>query len=234
MVSVDHWSVIPLPWNSWYRLMMLSDDHGQEHLTSFLDTLRGAMAAVKKRQSMISSNTTAAAGGTSAVPRSTSQPGNNRRGLISCCHFCARPGIDFGSLCFLLVIKMISCWVFHVYFYLQIEFYPQKKKRFSENLFKCISTNKSSYLNDIVDVTDTSLKETKAHLLQSSKDVGHGVQNMIVEVCSTSFQVQGHSVHEQLLANKRKPSRWCKDKWLKRSETLLSCQWSTITCQAEQ
>lgn len=39
------------------------------------DTLRGAMAAVRKRQSMTSNNLSAA-GGTSAVPRSTSQPGN--------------------------------------------------------------------------------------------------------------------------------------------------------------
>ncbi|CAK6969728.1 guanine nucleotide exchange factor DBS isoform X8 [Scomber scombrus] len=47
------------------------------------DTLRGAMAAVKKRQSMISSTPTAAAGGTSAVPRSTSQPGWTQRRLPS-------------------------------------------------------------------------------------------------------------------------------------------------------
>lgn len=40
------------------------------------------MAAVRKRQSMTSSTATAA-GGTSAVPRSTSQPGNCRGGLIS-------------------------------------------------------------------------------------------------------------------------------------------------------
>lgn len=39
------------------------------------DTLRGAMAAVGKRQSMIGSTATAP-GGTSAVPRSISQPGN--------------------------------------------------------------------------------------------------------------------------------------------------------------
>ncbi|XP_031733298.1 guanine nucleotide exchange factor DBS [Anarrhichthys ocellatus] len=45
------------------------------------DTLRGAMAAVRKRQSMTSS--TAAAGGTSAVPRSTSQPGWAQRRLPS-------------------------------------------------------------------------------------------------------------------------------------------------------
>ncbi|XP_039666680.1 guanine nucleotide exchange factor DBS isoform X2 [Perca fluviatilis] len=38
------------------------------------DTLHGALAAVRKRQSMTSSTATAA-GGTSAVPRSTSQPG---------------------------------------------------------------------------------------------------------------------------------------------------------------
>ncbi|XP_042271783.1 guanine nucleotide exchange factor DBS isoform X9 [Thunnus maccoyii] len=46
------------------------------------DTLRGAMAAVKKRQSMTSSTATAA-GGTSAVPRSTSQPGWTQRRLPS-------------------------------------------------------------------------------------------------------------------------------------------------------
>lgn len=39
------------------------------------DTLRGAIAAVRKRQSMTSNNLSAA-GGTSVVPRSTSQPGN--------------------------------------------------------------------------------------------------------------------------------------------------------------
>nr|XP_046248540.1 guanine nucleotide exchange factor DBS isoform X8 [Scatophagus argus] len=46
------------------------------------DTLRGAMAVVRKRQSMTSSTTTAA-GGTSAVPRSTSQPGWVQRRLPS-------------------------------------------------------------------------------------------------------------------------------------------------------
>lgn len=51
-----------------------------KHLTSTLDTLRGAMAAVRKRQSMTgSAASTAAAGGTSTVPRSTSQPGNCSR-----------------------------------------------------------------------------------------------------------------------------------------------------------
>ncbi|MEQ2178211.1 hypothetical protein GOODEAATRI_011588 [Goodea atripinnis] len=39
------------------------------------DTLRGAMAAGGKRQSMTSSNV-GGAGSTAAVPRSTSQPGN--------------------------------------------------------------------------------------------------------------------------------------------------------------
>ncbi|KAM4629679.1 guanine nucleotide exchange factor DBS [Polymixia lowei] len=46
------------------------------------DTLRGAMAAVGKRQSMTSTTTTAA-NATSAVPRSTSQPGWNQRRLPS-------------------------------------------------------------------------------------------------------------------------------------------------------
>ncbi|XP_076579131.1 guanine nucleotide exchange factor DBS isoform X5 [Chaetodon auriga] len=46
------------------------------------DTLRGAMAAVRKRQSMTSSTATAA-GITSAVPRSTSQPGWAQRCLPS-------------------------------------------------------------------------------------------------------------------------------------------------------
>ncbi|XP_034385976.1 guanine nucleotide exchange factor DBS [Cyclopterus lumpus] len=46
------------------------------------DTLRGAMAAVRKRQSMTSS-TAAAAGGPPAVPRSTSQPGWAQRRLPS-------------------------------------------------------------------------------------------------------------------------------------------------------
>ncbi|XP_068449288.1 guanine nucleotide exchange factor DBS isoform X2 [Clinocottus analis] len=46
------------------------------------DTLRGAMAAVRKRQSMTSS-TAAAAGGVPAVPRSTSQPGWAQRRLPS-------------------------------------------------------------------------------------------------------------------------------------------------------
>uniref|UniRef100_I3KSR5 MCF.2 cell line derived transforming sequence-like 2 n=1 Tax=Oreochromis niloticus TaxID=8128 RepID=I3KSR5_ORENI len=46
------------------------------------DTLRGAMAAVRKRQSMTSS-TSAGPGGTSAVPRSTSQPGWAQRRLLS-------------------------------------------------------------------------------------------------------------------------------------------------------
>ncbi|XP_074525299.1 guanine nucleotide exchange factor DBS isoform X4 [Halichoeres trimaculatus] len=45
------------------------------------DTLRGAMAAVRKRQSITSS--TAAAGVTSSVPRSTSQPGWAQRRLPS-------------------------------------------------------------------------------------------------------------------------------------------------------
>ncbi|KAM3876022.1 guanine nucleotide exchange factor DBS [Diretmus argenteus] len=44
------------------------------------DTLRGAMAAVRKRQS-ITSATAATIGGTSAVPRSTSQPGWSQRHL---------------------------------------------------------------------------------------------------------------------------------------------------------
>uniref|UniRef100_A0A674NKX1 Guanine nucleotide exchange factor DBS-like n=1 Tax=Takifugu rubripes TaxID=31033 RepID=A0A674NKX1_TAKRU len=46
------------------------------------DTLRGAMAAVRKRQS-ITSNSLSAAGGTSAVPRSTSQPGWTQKHLLS-------------------------------------------------------------------------------------------------------------------------------------------------------
>ncbi|GAA6226211.1 guanine nucleotide exchange factor DBS-like [Lates japonicus] len=46
------------------------------------DTLRGAMAAAGKRQSMTSSTATAV-GGTSAVPRSTSQPGWTQRRLPS-------------------------------------------------------------------------------------------------------------------------------------------------------
>ncbi|XP_070764327.1 guanine nucleotide exchange factor DBS [Enoplosus armatus] len=46
------------------------------------DTLRGAMAAVRKRQSMTNSTATAV-GGTSAVPRSTSQPGWAQRRLPS-------------------------------------------------------------------------------------------------------------------------------------------------------
>ncbi|XP_069378664.1 guanine nucleotide exchange factor DBS isoform X3 [Paralichthys olivaceus] len=46
------------------------------------DTLRGAMAAARKRQSM-TSNTAPAAGTTSAVPRSTSQPGWTQRRLPS-------------------------------------------------------------------------------------------------------------------------------------------------------
>lgn len=55
-----------------------------KHLTSTLDTLRGAMAAVRKRQSMtVSATSTAAAGGTSTVPRSTSQPGNCRGRVLS-------------------------------------------------------------------------------------------------------------------------------------------------------
>lgn len=62
---------------------MLHGDHiekeGIKHLAFSPDTLRGAMAAVRKRQSMTSSTATAAG----AVPRSTSQPGNCRAGLIS-------------------------------------------------------------------------------------------------------------------------------------------------------
>lgn len=50
------------------------DDTKNAH-ASAPDTLRGAMATVRKRQSMTSSTSTAA-GGTAAVPRSTSQPGN--------------------------------------------------------------------------------------------------------------------------------------------------------------
>ncbi|XP_062252326.1 guanine nucleotide exchange factor DBS isoform X4 [Platichthys flesus] len=46
------------------------------------DTLRGAMAAARKRQSM-TSNTAPAAGRASAVPRSTSQPGWTQRRLPS-------------------------------------------------------------------------------------------------------------------------------------------------------
>ncbi|XP_071343444.1 guanine nucleotide exchange factor DBS isoform X1 [Trachinotus anak] len=46
------------------------------------DTLRGAMAAAGKRQSM-TSGTATAAGGTSVVPRSTSQPGWTQRRLPS-------------------------------------------------------------------------------------------------------------------------------------------------------
>lgn len=64
-------------------LKMLHGDHiekeGIKHLAFSPDTLRGAMAAVRKRQSMTSSTATAAG----AVPRSTSQPGNCRAGLIS-------------------------------------------------------------------------------------------------------------------------------------------------------
>ncbi|XP_008336869.1 guanine nucleotide exchange factor DBS isoform X2 [Cynoglossus semilaevis] len=47
------------------------------------DTLRGAMAAVGKRQSMTVSSTAAAAAGSAAVPRSTSQPGWTQRRLPS-------------------------------------------------------------------------------------------------------------------------------------------------------
>lgn len=55
-----------------------------KHLTSTLDTLRGAMAAVRKRQSMTgSAASTAATGGMSTVPRSTSQPGNRRGRVLS-------------------------------------------------------------------------------------------------------------------------------------------------------
>ncbi|XP_028299237.1 guanine nucleotide exchange factor DBS isoform X3 [Gouania willdenowi] len=46
------------------------------------DTLRGAIAAVAKRQSMID-NTPSHVGGTSTVPRSTSQPGWTHRRLLS-------------------------------------------------------------------------------------------------------------------------------------------------------
>ncbi|XP_058493752.1 guanine nucleotide exchange factor DBS isoform X7 [Solea solea] len=46
------------------------------------DTLRGAMAAVRKRQSM-TMGTATAGGGTAAVPRSTSQPGWTQRRLPS-------------------------------------------------------------------------------------------------------------------------------------------------------
>ncbi|MEQ2255263.1 hypothetical protein ILYODFUR_012078 [Ilyodon furcidens] len=46
------------------------------------DTLRGAMAAGGKRQSMTSSNV-GGAGSTAAVPRSTSQPGWTQRRLLS-------------------------------------------------------------------------------------------------------------------------------------------------------
>ncbi|XP_051803535.1 guanine nucleotide exchange factor DBS isoform X6 [Acanthochromis polyacanthus] len=47
------------------------------------DTLRGAMATAGKRQSMTSSTTTTAGGVTTAVPRSTSQPGWTQRRLLS-------------------------------------------------------------------------------------------------------------------------------------------------------
>ncbi|XP_069581089.1 guanine nucleotide exchange factor DBS isoform X2 [Brachyistius frenatus] len=46
------------------------------------DTLRGAMAAVRKRQS-VTSSAASGAGGTAAVPRSTSQPGWAQRRLLS-------------------------------------------------------------------------------------------------------------------------------------------------------
>lgn len=58
------------------KLSELLSDHDKKDAHGLpADTLRGAMAAAGKRQSMISS-TTSTAGGTSAVPRSTSQPGN--------------------------------------------------------------------------------------------------------------------------------------------------------------
>lgn len=61
------------------------------------DTLRGAMAAVGKRQSMIG-NTATAPGGTAAVPRSISQPGNCSGGPISFSHLCSclLDGVDFS------------------------------------------------------------------------------------------------------------------------------------------
>lgn len=64
-----------------FCLTMLSGNHDVKDWYKAFgfppDTLRGAMAAVRKRQSLISSTATAACA-TSTVPRSTSQPGNCR------------------------------------------------------------------------------------------------------------------------------------------------------------
>lgn len=77
------------------------------------DTLRGAMAAVRKRQSMTSSTTTAA-GGTSAVPRSTSQPGNFICAAVvwrNCFQFCVmRVGEEFlFFMCWSFILTVLDC-----------------------------------------------------------------------------------------------------------------------------
>lgn len=85
-------------------LMILSEllsDHDKKDAHDFPpDTLRGAMAAVGKRQSMTSSTATTT-GGTSAVPRSTSQPGNCWGGLIFYSNLsgCLLGVIDFSCMC---------------------------------------------------------------------------------------------------------------------------------------
>ena len=58
---------------------VLMVEHANEQSVALVpDTLRGAMAAVAKRQSMASA-TPAVIGSNATVPRSTSQPGNARR-----------------------------------------------------------------------------------------------------------------------------------------------------------
>lgn len=87
------------------------------------DTLRGAMAAVKKRQSMTSS-TAPAAGGTSSVPRSTSQPGNCRGGLLSYSNvFVAVFWWNLFQFCIDELVRLLIVLVLVNYFLLVLLFY---------------------------------------------------------------------------------------------------------------
>lgn len=89
------------------------DDKNWYKATGFpLDTLRGAMAAVGKRQSMINS-TSAGAGGTSAVPRSTSQPGNCRGGVVSSSHVRLYRLLGFISV----LCESIRCFINFLLFF---------------------------------------------------------------------------------------------------------------------
>lgn len=76
------------------------------------DTLCGAMAAIRKRQSM-TANSLNAPGATSAVPRSTSQPGN-------CWDGCSLPTYIYTCVCVYVCVRIYI--YIHVYTWLHL--YP--------------------------------------------------------------------------------------------------------------